>query len=260
MRRLEVRIVPGVIVVAGLLFLSACGGGGSSSTTASASTSTSLAVSTSAQSSTSSTTVPSSTTTAPSTSATTPSSTTSSSISSSSTTTRTLPQIIPGVSTVGYVNSKYGFSLERPKDTTLQTKGFEGFLPLTQTPVVAIVLPQSLFKGTNLVEASVNIGASSAPAVTAKWNVPVAGSMEVADGTTTISGATFAIFTSSEGAAGNTYEERIYRTLHKGVCFELTELLHSGDLGAYPPGSVVQFDKVKFGGYLEAIVDTFTFK
>ena len=158
-----------------------------------------------------------------------------------------------------YVNIKYGFSLERPKTTSLQTKGFEAFLPLTQTPVIAVILPQSLFKGTNLVEAGVYIGASSAPSVTSKWNVPVAGSGEAAQGTTTINGATFAIFTSSEGAAGSIYEQRVYRTLRKGTCFELTELLHSAEIGNYTPGSVVQFDRVKFGGYLEAIVDTFKF-
>ena len=164
------------------------------------------------------------------------------------------------MSTVRYENSKYGFSLQRPKTTTLVTKGFEGFLPLTATPVVAIVLPESLFKGTNLVEAGVYIGASSAPTVTPKWNVAVADSMEVGQGTTSIDGVTFAIFTSSEGAAGSIYEERTYRTLHKGICFEITELLHSAEIGNYTPGSVVQFDKIKFGGYLEAIVDAFTFK
>ena len=121
------------------------------------------------------------------------------------------------------------------------------------------ILPPTLFKKTDLFEAGVYIGVSSAPAVTAKWNVPVADSGEVARGTTTINGVTFAIFTSSEGAAGNIYEERTYRTVHKGTCLELAELLHSGEIGNYTPGTVVQFDKVKFGGYLEAIVDTFTF-
>jgi hypothetical protein len=139
-------------------------------------------------------------------------------------------------------------------------KGFEGYLPLTKTPLVAVMLPPALFKKTNLVEAGVYVGVSSAPAATAKWKVPVSGSGEVAKGTTAVNGVTFAIFTSSEGAAGSVYEERTYRTVHKGVCFEITELLHSAQLGNYTPGSVVQFDKVKFGGYLEAIVDSFTFK
>jgi hypothetical protein len=250
MRSLVVRIVPGLIVVAGLLFLTACGGGGSSTTTATEGTSTSLAVSTTAESSTSSTSAPSSSTTKRSTSTTT----------SSSTTSTTLPRIIPGVPTVSHTDTKYGFSFQRPKDTTFLFKGFEAYLPLTKTPLVAVILPPALFKKTNLVEAGVYIGVSSAPAVTAKWKVPVSGSGEVAKGTTAINGATFAVFTSSQGAAGSIYAMRTYRTVHKGVCFEITELLHSSELGNYTPGTVAQFDKVKFNGYLEAIVDTFAFK
>ena len=161
---------------------------------------------------------------------------------------------------MSHTDTKYGFSFQRPKDTTFLFKGFEGYLPLTKTPLVAVMLPPALFKKTNLVEAGVYVGVSSAPAATAKWKVPVSGSGEVAKGTTAVNGVTFAIFTSSEGAAGSVYEERTYRTVHKGVCFEITELLHSAQLGNYTPGSVVQFDKVKFGGYLEAIVDSFTFK
>jgi hypothetical protein len=145
------------------------------------------------------------------------------------------------VPTVRYENSKYGFSLERPKTTTLETAGFESLLSLTQTPVVAVILPDSIFKGTNMFEAGVHIGASSTPAVASKWNVPVADEGEVPLGTTTINGATFC------------------HLLHKGTCLELSEVLHSGEIGNFPP-TVVQFDKVTFGGYLEAIVDTFTFE
>lgn len=157
-----------------------------------------------------------------------------------------------------YANSKYKFSLYRPKTSTLKTQGFGSFLPLTKAPVAAIVLPQSLFKGTNLIEAGVYIGASTSLAVVPKWDVPVAGSTEVSAGTTAINGVSFAIFTSTGNAAGNVYEEKVYRTLSHNFCLEVVELLHYGDLANYSPGSVVQFDKVKLQGYLEAMVDTLT--
>ena len=54
------------------------------------------------------------------------------------------PTIIPGSANVTYTNTKYGFSLKRPKTATLVTSGFSGSLPLTQKPVVGIVLPKSL--------------------------------------------------------------------------------------------------------------------
>jgi hypothetical protein len=233
-KRLFACVVLGALILAGLLLLSACG-------TAAPSTTVNPGGSTTSASSTT-TEAPTTTTTA------------------ASSTTTTLAEIIPWVPTLRYANDKHGFSVDRPKTSTLATAGFEAYLPLTQTPVVAIVLPPSLFKGTNLGEAGVYIGASSAAAVTSKWKVPVSGSAEVAAGTTTVNGATFAVFTSTEPAAGNIYEERVYRTVHEGTCFELTELLHSGNIGNYTPGTVEQFDKVKFGGYLEAIVESFVFE
>jgi hypothetical protein len=253
-QRFVALVVLSVMVFAGLVALSACASAASSTTVSSGASSTlppnSSSTTTMAPTTSSSTT----TTAAPTTTTAAPTTTT------AAPTTTTLAQIIPGVPTVSYASSKHGFSLHRPESTSLVTTGFDAYLPLTQTPVVAVVLPTSLFKGTNLTEAGVYIGASSDAAVTSQWNVPVAGSAEVAAGTTTINGASFAIFISTEPAAGNIYEERIYRTLHKGTVFELTELLHSGNIGNYTPGTVKEFDKVKFGGYLEAIVDTFVFK
>jgi hypothetical protein len=175
-----------------------------------------------------------------------------------STTTTTVPEIIPGVASVRYDNSQLGFSLFRPETSTVETQGFEAYLPLTQTPVAAMALPKDLFKGTNLMEAGVYIGASSSPAMATKWNLPSADSTEVPAGALVISGVSFAAFTSTEAAAGNVYEEKVYRVLRDDTCFEIVELLHSGNIDNYPAG-VVEFDKGTFQGYLAAIVRTFSF-
>lgn len=82
------------------------------------------------------------------------------------------PAIIPGVASVPYEDRQLGFLLYRPENSSVLTQGFEGFLPLTQAPVVAITLPVELFEGTNLIEAGVYIGASSSPAVVSKWTSP----------------------------------------------------------------------------------------
>jgi hypothetical protein len=162
------------------------------------------------------------------------------------------------MASVPYEDTQLGFSLYRPESSAVHTQGFEAYLPLTQTAVVAIVLPAALFAGTNLGEAGVFIGASSSPAVTSKWNLPSVEYGEVPAGTATLGGISFAVFTSTDAAAGNIYEERIYRALHGDVCFEIVELLHSTNIGNYDPGTVVEFDKARFQGYLEAIVQTFS--
>ncbi len=174
-------------------------------------------------------------------------------------TTVTVPEIIPGVASVRYENAQFGFSLERPQTSEVKTEGFEQYVPLTQTSVVAFTLPSELFKGTNLGEAGVYIGANSSPAIVAKWNQPLTEAGEVSVGVVEINGLSFAVFTSQDAGAGNFYEERIYRAVRNGTCFEIAELLHSTNIGNYDPGTVVEFDKAKFEGYLEAIVRTLSF-
>jgi hypothetical protein len=226
-------VLASAIVIVSLVFLSACQGGqsppGSATTTA-----TSIAPTSTSPQSSAAAVPPSSTTTM-------------------------IPEIIPGVASVRYEDQRLGFSLDRPQDSTVETKGFEGYLSLTQTPVVAITLPEKLFKGTNLTEAGVYIGASSSPTIASKWNLPSADFGEVPAGTAEINGTSFAVFNSTGGAAGNIYEERVYRALRDDTCFEIVELLHSGNISNYDPATVVEFDKGRFQGYLEAIVQTFSY-
>ena len=227
-------VIASMIIVVALLFVSSSLGCGSAATT------TTLAVSTTA-------TTASTTTQAPTT-------------TEAVTTTEgaALPEIIPGVRTVLYEDTQLGISLHRPEDTTIEKTGFEQFLPLTQAAAVAFVLPKALFKGTNLLEAGAYIGQKATADVPAPWADPYEG--ETAAGTTSINGVSWATFTSSEGAAGNIYDERVYRTAHNGTCYEIAELLHSAEIGNYDPGTVTEFDKTQFEGYLEAIARSFTFE
>lgn len=175
-------------------------------------------------------------------------------------TTITLPEIIPGVGTVLYENEEFGFSLYQPEIASNQTTDFESYmLPLTKIPAAAVILPESLFAGTNLYEAGVYIGASSSAEAVSGWNQPAPDSLETALGITDTQGVDWAGFTATEGAAGNAYEQQIYRTVRDGTCYEIVQLLHWGQFGNFPEGSVVEFDKAKFQGYLDAIARSFQF-
>jgi hypothetical protein len=167
------------------------------------------------------------------------------------TTTAAAPEIIPGVPSAFYEDGL--LSLTRPATSTITNVGFDQYLPLTQSLDVAVILPEDLFAGTNLLEAGVFIGVKAVADLPGPWDEPY-GPGEEAAGTSDFAGHTWAVFTASEGAAGNIYEERIYRTVSGDHCFEAVELLHSGRLGNYPEGTVQQFDKAKFEGYLEAMV------
>jgi len=176
----------------------------------------------------------------------------------STSTIATSTEIIPGMQSAVYRNADYGFTIEYPSSTTPETTGFDGFLPVTQRPIVGLRLSSALFQGTNLVEAGVFIGASADMQVVNNCLSP-ASDQEQALGTKTIGSTVFRVFSSTGAGAGNLYEENSFRTVRNGTCFELVELLHSGNIGNYPAGKVRPFDESALRRILDSMVDTFSF-
>ncbi len=172
---------------------------------------------------------------------------------------RDLPVTTSPETPVLYQDDIFGFKITYQQKDEMKPDGFEGFLPTTLTPIVAFELPKQLFDKTNLLEAGVFIGASSSPNAKIACAKPSKDTSETSLGTTTINGVSWNVFSSTGAAAGNLYETKSYRTVHGEVCFEIVELLHSGNIGNYPEGVVVEFDKAKFSSMLEAIAETFTF-
>lgn len=167
-------------------------------------------------------------------------------------------EIITGVSNTTYSNSALSFAMFYPSTATSSAVDYAGYLPVTQTPLTSFVLPNNLFKGTNLGEAGVYLGATTSPEIVASCTKPSEEFGEKSQGTTNINGADFAIFTASDAGAGNFYETRSYRTTVKDTCLEIVEMLHSANIGNFPPDTVTAFDHDKFSGILEAIVGTFS--
>ena len=132
-----------------------------------------------------------------------------------STTPADLPEIIPGTPSVMYQDPQFGFSIYYPSTTILKTTGFDGFLPVTQTPVIGLALDPNLFQGTNLTEAGVYIGATTTPSIVAACLTPSDANETVASSTMSINGTVFAEFTSSDAGAGNIYQEKAFRVLRR---------------------------------------------
>jgi len=175
-----------------------------------------------------------------------------------STATTTVPaDIVTGVSNTGYSNSTLDFSILYPSTASTTGTFSSGYLPVTQTPIVAFTLPQSMYQGTNLTEAGVYIGATSTPSIVASCTEASQQNDETAAGSSSIGGTAFSVFTSTGVGAGNIYQEKTYRTVRNGSCLEITELLHSGNIDNYPTGSTQQFDQNEFSGILDAIVQTY---
>lgn len=74
-----------------------------------------------------------------------------------------------------------------------------------------------------------------------------------------INGITFYFASSSEGATGNLYESRYFRTYHGSQCTEVAEVIHTTNVGNYPNGTVKEVDRAPVWQTLDSILATFTF-
>lgn len=162
--------------------------------------------------------------------------------------------------TSAYVDPRFGFTLQYPRTATINKSDFRPQMTAALDVSFNLTLPPAMLQPTtNLEEAAVFIGVSADPAVVSMCKSAIPSRGEKASGLTTIAGEPFARFTVFDGAAGSMGESTIYRTVHAGACYELTEFLYYYDLGAFAPGTVQPFEEAKVKAVLGAITHSFAF-
>ncbi len=114
------------------------------------------------------------------------------------------------------------------------------------------------YSGTNLLNACVIVGIGEGEEARSTC-LETRGGLEEGQGEEEINGVAFQVWSSQEGAAGNIFEEVSYRTIHGRACYEITLLLHAGNIGAYPEGTVTAFDRGAVLERLKQVVHTFRF-
>jgi hypothetical protein len=120
--------------------------------------------------------------------------------------------------------------------------------------------PSFYYPTTNLVEAALQLAASTDPGAVSTCPQHSAGLAETATGQVSIHGIPFTRSEFAGAAAGNRYAQVFYRATWQGTCFEVTFLIHSSNIGNYPPGAVVEFDQARLLHKLEEVLETFTVK
>lgn len=160
---------------------------------------------------------------------------------------------------------KYGFSIKYPSGfgftTDLSKVQGLSYIPVCdQTMVACIYLTRDTFKATNFDGAGVSI--NIVPLATAddcyNFKVPT-NEAQTQIGDVTINGVVFKSATGGGGAAGHLDKLQIYRTIHDGTCWEISQDVVSTNIGNYPPGTVSQFDENAVWQKLQGVVDTFEF-
>jgi hypothetical protein len=118
------------------------------------------------------------------------------------------------------------------------------------------------YTGTNLVEAYFMFGSSSDVSVVESCTQPASlGGPETISGDVIVNGIKFMRSEANGVATGNIYEQVFHRAAVNGVCYEIASLVHSANIGAYPPESqVTEFDRSAIQQRFESILSTLVIK
>ena len=179
--------------------------------------------------------------------------------STTTTTAENAPEIIFGVKSVLYISKNNDYKFWYPQTATISYNK-------VLADVTRASLAPSMFAGTNLSEAYVDVGIDAGPteigvnivqSILDKCQQPR--DWEKNEGVVTISGKDFSMFSGNDVGAGQLYESISYRRIENEHCYEITQVLHSSRIENYEPGAVKAFDKLYFSSILEKIAKTFQF-
>jgi hypothetical protein len=128
--------------------------------------------------------------------------------------------------------------------------------------MATVSAPEDYMPKTNFSDAKLVIGWSNDEQAirtcAATTNDPMQGGPTITEAE--VSGFPFSKMVSTEAAAGNRYETVSYLGLLDGDCWSLEYIIHSTNLGNYPPEQgISEFDRAKVISQLESIVQSFQF-
>jgi len=161
-----------------------------------------------------------------------------------------VPQVIDTTST--YATTTLGLSLEYPNDFTLN----EAYANTSVSPTkpiagVKFTVPATMATGTNL-SADTGISIEWLPrARLCTGDIYLAANVRASE--ITEGGISYSLASSTEGAAGNRYEEIVYALASSTPCTAIRYFIHSTSIQNYPTGTVREFDRAALIAQFDAI-------
>ena len=168
----------------------------------------------------------------------------------------------PGIKTqsIQYVSPNTGASFNYTDEFAPVRNSLAQFTKSDPEVVLAYIDTQA-YTGTNLAEAYFLFSSSNEPAIVQNCLQPVSlGGPEQVVGTVDINGVPFVHSEGSGAAAGNFYEQVMYRTERQGVCYEAVYVIHSVSTGAFLPTVIAEYDRAALIRKFEAIVSSLVIK
>ena len=168
-------------------------------------------------------------------------------------------QEIPQVILSTYASTTLGFSIQYPSGYTLNDSyAYQGF-PKKPIQGTKFLVPSAMTTGTNLSSDS-GISVETLPrAKNCTGDIFLPANVKATR--TTENGVEYSVATSSEGAAGNFYEEAVYALTASSPCIAVRYFLHSTNIGTYGTStSVREFNHSLLMQDFDAIRRSLTFK
>jgi len=158
-----------------------------------------------------------------------------------------------------YEDRVHGFRLYYPSDF-VPLRASEPPMSLLAGAVVGFKLAdEGYYRGTNLNGAAIIVSAQKVKGLKGCLQLDIAGMRSEYPQRIVVNGVIFYRQEFLEAGVGNLYRLISYRTLHGEVCYIVALFIHWGNLKAFTPGTVVQFDEQAVLQELEGVFRTFQF-
>ena len=157
-----------------------------------------------------------------------------------------------------YSDGALGFSIRYPTDYSINTSyKYQALGPGKDISGVKFTIPSSITTGTNLSNFDTGISVEIIPA-TQDCNANL-----FLDGNTnaqivTDNGSDYSFASTTQGAAGNRYEEEVWTISEINSCIAIRYFIHSTNIENYPEGTVLEFDRAALINQFEKIRHSLT--
>ncbi|MFA5392168.1 MAG: MliC family protein [Candidatus Paceibacterota bacterium] len=159
----------------------------------------------------------------------------------------------PGGLSKVYLDNTVGFSIRYPVDYSINTSyKYQALGPNKDISGIKFTIPSSLATGTNLSSFDTGVSIEIITAIQ-DCNAGLFLDSHTNVHIITDNGSEYSFASTTQGAAGNRYEEEVWAIPGTNPCIAVRYFIHSTNIGNYPEGTVLEYDRAALINQFEKI-------